>query len=88
MPDEQRQPLADDNDLAERAARDDFLIKRILKFAVLGCIILMLLFLTILFCAQLLTDDSFRKTVLNSIKNNASVIIVAGFGIIGVSLKK
>jgi|GEM_PF-1783519 len=88
MLDEQRQPLANDDDLATRAAHDDFLIKRILKFAVLGCIVIMLAFLTVLFCVQLLTDDSFRKTILDSIKNNASVIIVAGFGIIGVSIKK
>ncbi|HSX07179.1 MAG TPA: hypothetical protein VLG92_05675 [Candidatus Saccharimonadia bacterium] len=88
MPDEQRQPLTDDDDLATRAAHDDFLIKRILKFAVLGCIVVMLAFLTVLFCIQLIANNAFRATVLDSIKNNASVIIVAGFGIIGVSIKK
>jgi heme/copper-type cytochrome/quinol oxidase subunit 2 len=88
MFDEERQPLRDDNDLAKRAAKDDFVIKRIWKFAVLASAVIILLFVTIVFCWQTTNNTPFRTRMLDIIQTNIAAIVIAGLAIIGINVRK
>jgi hypothetical protein len=85
---EDREPLRDDDDLVRRAAQDDFLIKRIVKFGALACVLLLMAAIAVTFCRELVIDGAFRADILDVIKANIASIVIAGFGILEISIKK
>lgn len=82
------QPLNDDNDLARRAKSDDFWIRRIFKFALLGCAVLAMAVLTVVLCTKVAVDSAYRSSMAEIIKNNAVSIIFGVTAILGVNLRE
>jgi hypothetical protein len=68
--------------------KDDYTIQKWLKYSLLFVVILVIFVLALVFLTQVIINKDFRLDVLNLIKDNITVIIVAGLGILGISLKK
>jgi uncharacterized membrane protein YbhN (UPF0104 family) len=80
-------PVNDDDDLAKRSRSDDFWIRRILKFTLLGCAVIILVGITIVIGLKLGFDEPFRDGMAEAIKTNATSIVIGVAAVLGVNLR-
>lgn len=80
-------PVTNDDDLVQKSKRDDFWIRRIFRYALLVCAVIILTVITAVLCYALIQNAAFRNTVLDNVKNNMVGIILGVAAILGVNLK-
>ena len=66
--------------------KDDYFIKKCLKFAALGVVLVFGGFLTILFIYEAINNLGFRGEVLSTVKYNLGAIFVAIFSFLGIKI--
>jgi hypothetical protein len=74
--------------IEESQLRDDYIIRKSLKYTLLAVSIIVISFIAVVFMWEVLVNEGFRQDVLNLIKENITAIVIAAFGILGITMSK
>lgn len=77
-----------EDELVIKRQNDDYLVKKVVKFTVLGLFVLVLVFFAVSLCIEYIKNPETKALINDVILQNFSAIILAGLYILGINVLK